>query len=60
MARWEGYDGVYEEYQVQGPRETSLLLNEDEEKQEEPANQRCLALQDIVVRRSRSRIKSDH
>jgi hypothetical protein len=39
MARWEGYDGVYEEYQVQGPGETSLLLNEDEEKQEGSANQ---------------------
>ena len=44
MARWEGYDGVYGEYQTQEPRETSLWLNEGEEKQEESVNQRCLAL----------------
>ena len=60
MARWEGYDGVYGEYQTQGPGETSLLLNEGEEMQEESANWRCLALYDIVVRRRRSGSESDH
>ena len=39
MVRWEGYDGVYEEYLVQGPGETCLLLNEVEEKQEGSTNQ---------------------